>query len=221
MPSNRAQQRATRQKLTKSEDEVPRANVLTQRSEWVTYSSESGDDSEDGSDYGQVPNVPLVDLQQTAESLMSEMKEDSMSPRVEKFLDLLIWSIPFTSLYVLLDVMIHQQYALHPTLLEEFGRMIGTVPILVTIVWSTTISPKIPQRALQILFFIASILLGSAFVWTFHQSPFMEVVRRTPPLGTLWIYCVVKLDLIPCVVSVATVGAFVWWNQLPLLSHTV
>lgn len=152
---------------------------------------------------------------------MSEVEEDAMSPGVEKFLDLLIWSIPFTSLYVLLDIMIHQQYAMHPTLAQEFGRMIGTVPILVAIIWLTTISPKIPRKVLQYLLFVASILLGSSFIWIFHQSPYMEVVRRTPPLGTLWIYCVVKLDLIPCVTSVSAVGAFVWWNGLPLWSHSV
>lgn len=150
---------------------------------------------------------------------MSEVKDDAMSPRVEKFLDLLIWSIPLTSLYVLLDIMIHQQYAMHPTFAQEFGRIIGTAPILVAIIWLTTISPKIPPKPLQLLLFVASIVLGSSFIWVYHQSPYMEVVRRTPPLATLWIYSVVKLDLVPCVASVAAVGGFVWWNALPLWSH--
>lgn len=203
-------------------------NRTARCSQWVAYPSDSeGDDLdagyESGSDLGEGDDdqVPIVDLHTTAQSLMTEVQEDAMSPRVEKFFDLLIWSIPFTSLFVLLDVMIHQQYAMHPTLAQEFGRMIGTVPILVAIIWLTTISPRIPRDIMQYLFFAAAIMMGSSFIWIFHKSPFMEVIRRTPPLGTLWIYCVVKLDLIPCVTSVAAVGGFAWWNELPLTTHSV
>lgn len=76
-----------------------------------------------------------LDLQATAESLMAQQKEDGMSPQVEGVLDLLIWGIPFSALFVLLDIMIQQQYAMHPTLLIEIGRMMGTIPILMAILW--------------------------------------------------------------------------------------
>jgi hypothetical protein len=31
-------------------------------------------------------------------------------------------------MFVLMDIMIQQQYAQHPTALREFGRLLGTLP---------------------------------------------------------------------------------------------
>lgn len=76
-----------------------------------------------------------LDLQATAESLMAQQRRDAMPSQVEAVFDLLIWGIPFSALFVLLDIMIQQQYAMHPTLLIEIGRMMGTIPIMMAIIW--------------------------------------------------------------------------------------
>lgn len=73
---------------------------------------------------------------------MAQHREDSMSPFVENALDLLIWSIPFSALFVLLDIMIQQQYAMHPTFLIECGRMLGTLPFLVALIWFSKCSEE-------------------------------------------------------------------------------
>ncbi|PWN28473.1 hypothetical protein BDZ90DRAFT_231459 [Jaminaea rosea] len=183
-----------------------------------TGSSSSEDDyggSDDEASY--MVDGERLDLQATAESLMAQQKEDGMSPQVEGVLDLLIWGIPFSALFVLLDIMIQQQYAMHPTLLIEIGRMMGTIPILMAILWFTTIRPFARSRVLQLLFFSTAVTCGCSFVWTYHESPFQVVMRRTPPLGCLWIYSIVKLDLLPCVTSLAIVALFIWQHNLPII----
>lgn len=178
---------------------------------------------------------------------MQEAKEAEMPQAMENFFDLIIWGVPFTSLFVLLDIMIQQQYAMHPTILQEIGRMLGTIPFLLGIIWisksqadalvncqfsishlklcscplpfSATIRPVFSRTRLQAILFLASTLCGCSFIYVFNESLWQDVMRRSAPLGTLWIYCIVKLDLLPCVVSLALVGGFIWWQDLPIMEH--
>lgn len=174
---------------------------------------------------------------------MQEAKEAEMPQAMENSFDLIIWGVPFTSLFVLLDIMIQQQYAMHPTILQEIGRMLGTVPFLLGIIWisksqgdalvkgqfsisilftftsSATIRPVFSRTRLQAILFLASTLCGCSFIYVFNESLWQDVMRRSAPLGTLWIYCIVKLDLLPCVVSLALVGGFIWWQDLPIMEH--
>ncbi|CAO1629994.1 unnamed protein product [Parajaminaea phylloscopi] len=181
-------------------------------------SDESGAASDSSPSDSYLLNGQPLDLNATAAALMAQHEEDRMSPAMEHTFDLLIWSIPFSALFVLLDIMIQQQYAMHPTFMIEAGRMLGTLPFLIALIWFSTIKPILPRRILQPLFFLASLACGCAFIWTFHEAPFLEVIRRTPPLGCLWVYCIVKMDLVPCVVSLAGVGGFIWYQDLPLFS---
>ena len=41
-------------------------------------------------------------------------------------------------------------------------------------------------------------------------------MQRTPPLGTLWIYCIVRLQLLPACVSLLVVAAFTQFAELDL-----
>lgn len=90
-----------------------------------------------------------------------------MSPLMEDSLDLLIWSIPFTALFVLLDLLIQHQYAIQPTLVQEMGRAVYAVPVLVVVIWLTTVRPVLPPRGMQFLFFAAAGFCGSSFLWVF------------------------------------------------------
>lgn len=95
---------------------------------------EGYDDDDDDPRRYELDGQPL-DLDATAAALLAQHQDEGMSPIVEHGFDLLIWGIPFSALYVLMDVMIHQQYALHPTVLDEFKRMATTLPVLFAIIW--------------------------------------------------------------------------------------
>ncbi|PWN21369.1 hypothetical protein BCV69DRAFT_282103 [Microstroma glucosiphilum] len=203
-----------------------------QRSQWVgSSSSEEAEESEqeeeeegysteasDDLDLFAASASAAIDPDATAASVMADTQATQLSPRMENTLDLLVWSIPLSALFVLLDIMIQDQYAMHPTALQEVGRMIGTVPVLFAIVWFTTIRPFASPRVMQPLLFATAVACGCAFLWTFHEAPWEQVIRQTPPLGSLWIYCIVKLDLLPCVTSLGAVGAFLWWTDTPMWS---
>ncbi|KAG9103939.1 hypothetical protein FRC06_006884 [Ceratobasidium sp. 370] len=57
-----------------------------------------------------------------------ELKEDDIPPLADSILNTAILAIPLSFLYILLDILVQQQYAQQPTIREEFGRVIANVP---------------------------------------------------------------------------------------------
>lgn len=49
-----------------------------------------------------------------------------------------------------------------------------------------------------------------------HQSMYLDVVRRTPPLGTLWIYTMVRLRLPLALANLLLVWGFTKYVGLEL-----
>lgn len=188
-----------------------------------------GDDSDSSSD----DDDEDEDEEDDADRLLRASEDAQMHPALESTLDTFIWSMPFCFLYLLMDIMIQQQYAMHPTPLREFGRLLGTLPLLVLFIWATSVRgrPAVPVRPssnfltvddvegdnrrrrgqllFQLGFFVLSLAVGIGFVYTYTESTFDLVTRRIAPFGTLWVYCLVKLDLTWAVLNLAIVWGFV------------
>ncbi|KDN53141.1 hypothetical protein K437DRAFT_271924 [Tilletiaria anomala UBC 951] len=188
---------------------------------WANYSdseedepdddSDSGDDGED--DYG----ADEYSVQGTsAQQVMEDANRDGMNPQVEEAFDVIIWTMPFGFLFLLLDIMIQQQYAQHPSFLGEMTKMLANVPILGTFVYITMPKKGKDQPLLQAGLFLVGILSGCSFLWVMAKSDWEVVMRRTPPLGTVWVYSIVRLHLFPACVSLAIVAAFVRFADLNL-----
>lgn len=86
---------------------------------------EEEDDSED--DYG-VDSDHELDGDDTANRLMQEQEATEMSPKVESFLDLVIWTMPFGFMYTLLDVLVRQQYGETIGFKDEALRLARALP---------------------------------------------------------------------------------------------
>ncbi|PWN35797.1 uncharacterized protein FA14DRAFT_160800 [Meira miltonrushii] len=143
-----------------------------------------------------------------------------MSTTAERVLDTLIWTIPFAFLYLMLDILIQQQYAIQPNLWEQFLRLINTLPILTIFIYATAVRGNsiMPRFALQLLFLTLGTATGCGFLYIYMRSAQGVVVRRTAPLGTLWIYCTTKMDLSLTVVSLAVIYGFVTHHNLDLFN---
>lgn len=143
-----------------------------------------------------------------------------MSTTAERILDTLIWTIPFAFLYLLLDILIQQQYAIQPNLWEQFLRLINTLPILTIFIYATAVRGNsiLPRVALQLLFLVLGTATGCGFLYIYMRSAQGVVVRRTAPLGTLWIYCTTKMDLSLTIVSLAIIYGFTVHHNLDLFN---
>lgn len=189
-----------------------------------------GGDSEDdyGSDSGDSDSQDEPD-ELNAEQLLRETTRDALHPAAERFLDTLIWAIPFGFLYLMMDIMIQQQYASHPTFWSEIQRMAQALPMLTAFIYYTAVKPASSSSlqgsggaglgrhlALQLLLLVIGTSCGCGFLYVYTRSSADVVMRRTAPLGTLWMYSVVRLDLSLLVVSLAVVYGFVSFHELPL-----
>jgi len=258
------------------------------------------DDSED--DYG-VDSDHELDGDDTANRLMQEQEATEMSPKVESFLDLVIWTMPFGFMYTLLDVLVRQQYGETIGFKDEAlrlaralpGKCAGTVALssnkplggrltqerffllyhyplttvlalfihyskyallsklshrtwpqltcvfLTLIVRLADLTSK-RQALIQGLLFVICSACGCSLIYIVNkvslirpffvsvrcsdqpsrnaltaQSSYDVVVQRVAPLGTLWIFSVVRLDLLPACISLATTAMFVKQSGLKIV----
>lgn len=193
--------------------------------------------SDDGSLYGQdyeIDENGIVHAYRLQDSESDEVNSDeesangdennelisNSSTTAETVLDTLIWTIPFGFLYLMLDILIQQQYAIQPNLFEQFLRLINTLPILAIFIYATAVrgTNLMPRVVLQLIFLALGTATGCGFLYIYMRSAQGIVVRRTAPLGTLWIYCTAKMDLSLTVVSLAIIYGFVVHHNLDLFS---
>ncbi|KAG8923497.1 hypothetical protein FRC02_011103 [Tulasnella sp. 418] len=122
--------------------------------------------------------------------------------------------IPFSFLYLCLDIVIHQQYAQHPTWSEEITRMVKNVPILSVFIFYSN-RHKSTQLG-QALLFALSVIAGVCMIYQVNHAAWGVAMQQCPPLGTLWIYTIVQLDLLPAVLSLGVVFGGVRYLNLQI-----
>ncbi|KAJ1028559.1 hypothetical protein NDA16_001725 [Ustilago loliicola] len=170
------------------------------------------DDSED--DYGMASNHEF-DGDDTANRLMEEQSATEMSPKVESILDLVIWTMPFGFMYTLLDVLVRQQYGETVGLQDEAMRLVRALPVLAFFIHHNLTTKH--QALIQWLLFFTCSACGCSLLYIVNKSSYDVVVQRVAPLGTLWIFSVVRLDLIPACISLALTAVFVKQTELKIV----
>ncbi|GAC76734.1 hypothetical protein PANT_22c00180 [Moesziomyces antarcticus T-34] len=170
------------------------------------------DDSED--DYG-VASDHELDGDDNADRLMQEQEATEMSPQVESILDLIIWTMPFGFMYTLLDVLVRQQYGDTVGLADEAVRLIRALPVLGFFIHFNLTSQR--QALIQVLLFGICSACGCSLIYIVNKSSYDVVIQRVAPLGTLWIFSVVRLDLLPACISLGIVAMFVQQMKLRIM----
>ncbi|CAD6986204.1 unnamed protein product [Tilletia controversa] len=133
----------------------------------------------------------------TASLLAEAQAADGLSPSAELAFDTVIWTIPLVFVYVLLDVLVRQQYAQPVYLMGELRR-VGT---------------RGPCEFLDFFWFIPCSLKHRESPWL--RYGFFGLSLAT---GGGFLYVTAKLDLIPGLISLSLVGAFVWALDLDLFN---
>lgn len=76
------------------------------------------------------------------------------------------------------------------------------------------ILPGLPQRFQsafrQAVFFATSLAAGCHLIHVTNHHGYLAVMKRAPPLGCLWVWSVIELDLPLAALSLAGAGVFVW-----------
>jgi hypothetical protein len=79
---------------------------------------------------------------------------------------------------------------------------------------SPTLIPGLPlkyQRPLrQTIFFAMSVCSGCYLIYVTNKSGYLATQKQAPPLGCLWLWAVIELDLPWATLSLVAAGLFLW-----------
>lgn len=70
--------------------------------------------------------------------------------------------------------------------------------------------PKLPAHIQpwlhQLVFFLGSVAAGGYLIYATNVHPYYAFMKRAPPLGCLWIWSVIELDILPALGSIVCCG---------------
>jgi len=139
---------------------------------------------------------------------------DSLPLWVDRAFDTFLWSVPFTTVFVCLDVAIHAQYGQPMTVRSELVRVANVYPSAVFLIHYTLHYHH--HLLATLLLFGLSAIGGSYMIYIMNKLSYLLVMRRVPSLGALWIFAVVRLHLSHALLSLLLVALWVWIMDLSL-----
>ncbi|KAH8902869.1 hypothetical protein BR93DRAFT_886252 [Coniochaeta sp. PMI_546] len=149
--------------------------------------------------------------------------EDSepLPPIVERIFETLLWTVSLSTLHFTLDVLVQNQYAAEiswPKIVTRSGQAFLVFGLLFYTLHAhtsnPTILPGLPARYQPILrqsiFFVTSLCAGCYLIHISNTYSYLAVMKQAPPIGCLWIWAVIELDLPWALLSLVGAAAFLW-----------
>jgi hypothetical protein len=127
--------------------------------------------------------------------------------------DAIVWTTCLSMLHFTLDVLVYSQYAQEIVWRAIMTRSATIAPVLFLLVYllrSGTSRRFSTSR--QIVFLALAIGTGCYTIYMGNTFEYFAVMKQAPPLGTLWIWSVIEMDLPFAVASVVIDLGFLWWN---------
>lgn len=150
-------------------------------------------------------------------------EEDENEPLTGRLADALLWSISLTMLHFTLDVLVTHQYAVElswPIIIRRAAQAFPSKPspqcishltsthftVILLLLYSfhphpspSIFLPRLPPRIQpvlhQLLFFVCSVAAGCYLIHVSNRHGYYAIMKQAPPLGCLWVWAVIELDL--------------------------
>lgn len=135
------------------------------------------------------------------------------------YLDVFLYTATLTMLHFTLTVLVHHQYATTPPSLTSIlytSTVISPTPVLILVLVSI-LHPQSSHLLTQILFACLSVAAGAWLVHASNEDPYMAVMKKAPPLGTLWVWAIVEMRWEWAVGCLGVVAGWGWWKGYSML----
>lgn len=163
----------------------------------------------------------LLNTPEGEEEISNNGLDENGEPLVGRVGESILWSISLTMLHFTLDVLVAHQYAVEIRWPNLLNRMMQAFPIILLLVYSFHPHPTpsvllpIPARikaiqdlAHQIFFFVGSVSAGCYLIYITNMHAYYAVMKQSPPLGCLWIWSVIELNVFWAIASLICCGIF-------------
>ncbi|KAK4250631.1 hypothetical protein C7999DRAFT_38464 [Corynascus novoguineensis] len=149
-------------------------------------------------------------------------EEAGLPPSVERVLETALWSVSLSMLHFTFDVLVQHQYSIDRVVwsrvLMRFGQALLVFGLLIYVLHphpaNPGLIPGLSQRYQsafrQTIFFVTSVCAGCYLIHITNSYGYMAVMKQAPPLGCLWVWSVIELELLWAVLSLAGAGLFLW-----------
>ena len=127
----------------------------------------------------------------------------------------LIFAVSLTMLHFTLDVLVHQQYRQSIDWAMIIQRTAFTFPLLVSLVYM--LHSQAAKLWAQLLFLGIGIGAGCYLIYSSNKEAYFAVMKRAPPLGTLWVWSAIEMRLEVALLSLGAVGAYFWLGGFTIL----
>jgi len=74
------------------------------------------------------------------------------------------------------------------------------------------LSDRIQPAIRQAVFFAMSICAGCYLIYITNTFGYLAVMKQAPPVGCLWVWSVIELELPWAVLALACDAFFLWWR---------
>ncbi|KAI0303223.1 hypothetical protein BC826DRAFT_903823 [Russula brevipes] len=161
-----------------------------------------------------------------------EEEEEEEYPLAEEIFAATTLLVPMSFLLLMMYILVHFQYGQHPSWDVISGRMLSGVPILALFIFfsedGSHLSPSLMlkgvlasrykhTRWIQASFVVLSVASGTRMIYHVNHSNWQVTMQQCPPLGTIWVYTILQLDLGPAVLALCAVGVWVRWTGARLV----
>lgn len=127
--------------------------------------------------------------------------------------DAVLYGVSLTMLHFTLDVLVYNQYRQEIVWKEIWTRTGIVLPILMLLVYMLHPTPKNRYLLIgkQLFFLVASVVAGCYLVKSGNKWGYYAVMKRAPPLGTLWVWSVIEMQLGFALPGLAIVVGYTWY----------
>ncbi|KAI3401792.1 hypothetical protein diail_8170 [Diaporthe ilicicola] len=150
-----------------------------------------------------------------------EDEDEDLPPGAERILETLLYTVSLAMLHLTFDVLVHQQYAIEMDYFKIAQRAIQALMVFTALVYAlhphaaaTTVVPGLPQRyqnsARQTIFLAIGTVAGCYLIYITNKYSYIAVLKQAPPVGCLWVWSIIELNLGLAVASLAASGLFFW-----------
>ncbi|KAG0049709.1 hypothetical protein BGZ83_005480 [Gryganskiella cystojenkinii] len=124
----------------------------------------------------------------------------------------IFFSIPTTCLFVVMDILVHRQFGETYGAGNVFSKVVKVFPAILFMVYFSNKAKAHPVT--QGSMFVVSTACGCYFLHTMFRSPAMGIMLRAPGIITILVYCIVQLNLLPAVISLALCGLYYQYGNV-------
>ncbi|KUI63027.1 hypothetical protein VP1G_10164 [Cytospora mali] len=147
--------------------------------------------------------------------------EEGLSPTAERIMETLLYSVSLAMLHFTLDVLVQRQYGETVEWYNIVERATQAFMVFAALVYAlhphsavTTVVPGLPlgyqPAARQTIFLAISLVAGCYLIYITNEYSYLAVLKQAPPVGALWVWSVIELNLGLAVLTLAGSGLFFW-----------